>query len=133
MLKNSRSLRNLREPVKEKASCARMSTAPGPASARASPCSAAAGSRTRRTLAGPSVRSSGLVRWAPGGRAAARSSVPPAAQKLLGPQLLPFAWKPSQAWVGTAAQKDGLSSCVENELLSFGVLVSPSCWDVPWN
>ena len=117
MLKNSRSLRNLRERVEEKAArapCVNCAGALRPRSVMtASPCWAAAGSRTRRTFGARRSEAPGPVRWAPGG-VCARQPRSPAPPKLLGPQLLPSAWKPSQAWAGTAARRDGLYSWVEN-------------------
>lgn len=95
----------------------RVSTAPGPCVLAPSRPLLPAG----RPLALGLVELSGVVgrkppgpvRWAPGG-VCARQPCSPAPPKLLGPQLLPSAWKPSQAWAGTAAPRDGLYSWVEN-------------------
>lgn len=106
----------------------RMSTAPGPCVlARASPCWAAAGSRTRRTLGG--VVGAGRRGWCagPGEVCAHAGPVRPRARSFSVRNFCRLHGNlPRPGWEQRPGKMVFLPA-LRTQLLSFGVPVSPSC------
>lgn len=136
VLKNSRSLRNLREPVKEKAARAPYVNCAGalrpPSVKAASPCWAAAGSRTRRTFGSRRSEAPGPVRWAREVCAHA-GSVRPRPRSFSVRNFCRLHGNLPRPGRGQRPGKMVFLPGLRTQLLAFGVPVSPSCWDVPWS
>lgn len=134
MLKNSRSLRNLREPVKEKASRAPYVNCAGALRPRS--CFSLLGGRWLSDSSNfRGVVGAGRLGWCAGPRevCAHAGSVRPRPRSFSVRNFCRLHGNlPRPGWEQRPGKMVFLPA-LRTQLLSFGVPVSPSCWDVPWN